>query len=319
MKEKQNIWKSFVGKFNIKRFSFFLLAAFFFLVLTKFSETYTQSIIFDIELVGLNDEVMIKKDSAQTLNAIVRAKGFSLLPFILSSTNTLSIDASSYTTKTNKFLMFDAKDNRHLVANQLGNAIDILSVKPDTVYINYNLMSSKWVNIQLNTDIEYASGFDIIDDFKLSQDSVKLVGSKNQLDTISYINTKLLRLKGVKENISSKLDLEVLDEGIDVITNTIMVNGEVKRFTEGKITLDVELVNSPSNKTINYFPKKVDLIYYVDLDRYKAVDYNNFKVVADYNSLQSNQNSLELQVINTSKIVKSTRLTQNRIEFIILE
>ena len=320
MKAKQNIWDRITRKFNLKRFSFFLLAAFLFLILTKFSETYTEPIQFRVELYGLKDEVVIKQDSSNVLETIVRAKGFNLLPYIIRSTNAISIDANSYTTKNNNTLILDLKGNRHLVANQLNNAMDVLSVKPDTLYFSYDVMASKTVPVLLNTDISYMSGFDIVDELKLTQDSVKLVGSASELDSISYVVTKRLQLNDVKDDFTEQIEIEAPNSGINIIPEKLDITGVVRRFTEGKVSLPIELINVPIEKQLNYFPKVVDLIYYVDLDRFKDVDTRDFKVIADFKSLKgNNQKYIDLKVISSSPVVKSTRLNQSRVEFIILE
>jgi len=296
------------------------LAAFLFLLLTKFSETYTQSIEFTIQLSELDDEVVIKQDSSNTVEAIVRAKGFNLLPYLLNTGNTFSINAKDYTSKKDNTLVMDVRANRHLIANQLSNDMDILSIKPDTLFFNFDVMASKTVPVQLNANVSYVSGFDVVDRLKLSQDSVKLIGSNSKLDTIKVVNTKPLQLKAVQNTIDEVLQLEALDTDITVLPKTLSVSGTVKRFTEGKVTLPIALVNVPLGKELNYFPKTADLIYYVDLERFNDVKAQDFKIIADFNSLKHpNQKRIELKIAETSPIVKSTRLNQNSIEFIILE
>ena len=186
------------------------------------------------------------------------------------------------------------------------------------MYFAFDVLSSKKVPVQLIKDVSYASGFDVINELKLSKDSVKIIGSKRHLDTVMVIKTNKVTLDNVNSDISEQVTFINLSRDIEILPKSLELNGVVKRFTEGKFSLPVHLINAPIGKKVNFFPKNIDLIYYVDVERFKKVKPEDFTVVCDFSRLNNaTQNNLELQIVKSSSFVKSSRLAQNRVEFII--
>ncbi|WP_132706075.1 CdaR family protein [Winogradskyella wandonensis] len=289
------------------------------MILTKLSQTYNQEITLRVELSNLDDEVVILDDTTRA-KVVINAKGFNLLPYFFNASKSLKIDAQKDAQKTAKNFIYILRNNRYQIKKIFGNSIEISEVKPDTIFYNYDLLASKKVPVKFISEIDYALGYDVIDKVKLEFDSVKIVGSKKQIDTIQFLNTEVLELKGVNSDISEIVKLKNDVEALDIIPNQLEVKGNVRRFTEGQFSIPVELINKPAEKTINYFPKDVDLIFYVDIESFKNVKKEDFKVVCDFNRFNyQEQRSLELQITKKPALVKSARLLQNKIEFIISE
>ncbi|NNL81815.1 MAG: hypothetical protein HKP28_00395, partial [Winogradskyella sp.] len=61
----------------------FLLIAFIFLLLTKFSKSYTTELQFNVEVNGLDKEILLITDGVPQLNITVQGRGFNLLPYML--------------------------------------------------------------------------------------------------------------------------------------------------------------------------------------------------------------------------------------------
>lgn len=314
------IFKFFKGK-AIKGFSVFLIAAFVFLMLTKLSDNFTETLVINVQLEDLKDEIVLEQDSSNTINVIVKSKGFHLLKYVFYDPDPIVIDANKETFKRGKTLAWDATNNLYTIKESLGDAYDIISITPDTLVFNYDILASKKVPIVFRNKIDYALGYDVFDDLQLSQDSVKLLGSQNILQSINHIETNPLELNEVKENINQTLGFDIADlPAITIVPESVNVSGVVKRFTEGNISVPVELINVPLDVKLNYFPKEIALSYYVDLENYNSVKDADFKIICDYNDLKdTEQRFLNIKLTEQSSLVKSTRLKQNSIQFIILE
>lgn len=304
-------------KRNVILFSVFLVLAFLFLMLTKFSQSFTQKIELKVELTNLNDEIILQNDSLSNAYVTVKGKGFSLLSYIFNSKKTIEIDANIETLKQKDYYLWDIKNKKYKLAEAFGKSIEILNVTPDTLRFNYDVLASKIIPIRLDKNISYSIGYDVIDNLKLSQDSVKIVGSKSSIKSLDFISTELLELNQVSKDISIDLKLKTSIPNIDIIPNKVTVSGKVVRFTEGKFTLPVKLKNSPKNKIINIFPKNIDLIYYVDIENFKRIKASDFEISCDFKNINSNQSTLEVDISKKSALVKSNSLSQHTVEFII--
>lgn len=303
---------------NFKLFLFFLIAAFIFLMLTKFAQSFTQELDLEITIDNLEDEIVIVNDSIKPASIVVEAKGFNLLKYLFTTTEKITIDSKTETSKKGNRLYWDLKSNKYKLKNILGNSVDILSVTPDTIFFDFDVLAKKTVPVDLISDIGFAEGYNVVGKLKMSQDSVKVIGSKKVIDTISSISLSTITLKDVNSDISETVNFKKTASNIKIVPNQLIVSGMVKQFTEGKFSIPIQLTNFNSEKSVNFFPKQAELIFYVDIDNYKNISPSDFKVVADFSNVDAtNQKSVNLEIVDFPEKVKNVRLLQNRIEYII--
>ena len=314
--KKLNI-SDYLKKKNVKRFSLFFAIASVFLIFSKLSNDYKQTIKLKLNLVNLQDEIILQDDTLNTIDAYVEAKGFSFVPFIFSNAKVIIVDVKTDVISKPNHFIFDVQKHHFLIEEQLGTSYKVLTVKPDTLMLGYSKRASKLVPITLNSTINYAVGYDIKDDFELNLDSVKVVGSALELDKIKAINTENLVLNEVNTNINETVSLDVSDYGaIEIFPKSVNVKAEIKRFTEGTIEIPITIENKPDNIKINYFPKSVTLSYYVDLDNYNGIATSDFIVECNYADLEENQTYFVPKVLKKPEFVKRISIKQKRIDFI---
>ena len=70
---------------------------------------------------------------------------------------------------------------------------------------------------------------------------------------------------------------------------------------------------------LNYFPKSVNVSFYTSLSAFNTIAANDFKVVCDYKAINEDSKYLEPELVKRPDNVKTTRLHQQKIEFIIVE
>lgn len=314
--KKLNI-SDYLKKKSVKRFSLFFAIAFVFLIFSKLSNDYKQTIKLKLNLINLQDEIILHDDSLNTIDAYVEAKGFSFIPFIFNNAKVISIDVKADVISKPNHFIFDVQKHQFLIEEQLGASYQVLSVKPDTLTLGYSKRASKLVPITLNRTINYAVGYDIKDDFKLSFDSVKIVGSTLELDKIIALSTENLALNEVNTNINETVRLDDSDyDAIEIFPKSVNVKAEIKRFTEGTIEIPITIENKPKNMKINYFPKSVTLSYYVDLENYNGITISDFMVQCSYTDLEPNQTYFVPRIIKKPDFVKRVSIKQKRIDFI---
>ncbi|NRD23416.1 hypothetical protein HNV10_09200 [Winogradskyella litoriviva] len=311
-----NILDYFKNK-NYKRFSLFFLAAFILLIFSKLSSDYKQTIKVKVKLINVEDEIIIKNDSANYIDAYVEAKGFSLVPLLFNSSKELIVNSKNNLTKKGNQFIFDVQKNKYLLEGQLGNSFKLLTVLPDTLLITFSKRASKVVPIELVKNINYAIGYDLKGEFKFNIDSVKVVGSSAVVDTIYSIPTEELALDNVNQNINKTLILNTSAlEQVEVFPKNVKVTGSVARFTEGIKEIPVIVTNQPKDITINIFPKTVSVSFYVDLEEYNDVKTEDFRVECNYEELDFNQTYLLPKIVKKPSFVKRVNIKQKRIDYI---
>ncbi|MDN3494005.1 YbbR-like domain-containing protein [Winogradskyella bathintestinalis] len=315
-KKKFNIRDYFKNR-SVKQFSLFFMIAFVFLIISKLSNDYKQTIKLKVNLINVENEILIENDSANFIYAYVEAKGFSLLPLIFQNYKELVVDSKTDVSKKSDYFKFDVQKHKFLIENQLSNAYNLISVLPDTLLIAYATRASKLVPVSLKKEVNYAVGYDLKENFTFNIDSVKIVGATSEVNKIDSVVTEALIMNDVKNDILNTVKLDISSfENIEVFPKEVKVSGKVARFTEGIVEVPITISNQPQDIIINYFPKTVNVAYYVDLEYYNAIKASDFKVACDYADLVAQQTYLVPKVIKKPDFVKHVNIKQKRIEFI---
>lgn len=311
----------FLTFFKSKRVNIFLLffsLAFLFSLLSKLSNDYTETVQFTINPINIPEDIIIT-DSIHKLNLTLETKGFKYISFYLNRAE-LKIDISDLEKQKNSFLWVERKHLSQIVA-QLDSKIKIKAISPDTLYFNYDSQFTKVVPVVLDKKIDFSPGFDLIKELTVQPDSIKIIGSKQVLDSITHIKTQPLILENVKTSISKTLDLKLPHNNsiMKFSSASVKVNAFVEKFTEGSLELPLQVVNIPEEININYYPKTITVLFFISLSDYNKVSAEDFILQCDYNDLNENKSFLEPKLVKQPNNIKNVRLQTKKVEFIIIK
>ncbi|RIA10003.1 YbbR-like protein [Flavobacteriaceae bacterium MAR_2010_72] len=317
-KVKSKFIKSIQSK-KLHVFGLFFLCAFLFLALTKLSKTYTEDITVAIVFRNVPQNKVIITDSFPKINATVSAYGFSLF-FYQFKTHTIAVDISKDVFRQQNNYVWVTNKYKHKINDQLDQFTEIVLIEPDTIYFPFETLSTKKVPIVLNENVVFKSGYNILNGFEVKPDSVKVIGSEEEVSKIKSVETSPLSLKDVSTDIDVMLSLKKPSPKLKYSISETRINAKVEKFTEGTIEIPVTIVNKPLDVEVNYFPKVITLSYNVSLDNYKNVKPLDFKVECDYSEIeQSNKTYFTPKLVKSSPLVKNVKLKQNKVEFILMQ
>ena len=306
---------------RINVFGLFLLIAFLILVVTKLSDTYVETIPFSISYKNLPENNVITLDTVPKVNVTVSTNGFKLLSYYFYDPE-YTLDFENQTSIKDNTYMWLAEKGRYDFKQQLGTSVTVVSVKPDTLILPFGILSVKKVPVILKSQIKYASGYDIIDTIKLVPDSVKIIGAAAEISRIDYVETQLVELVNIKDDINDRvlLDFSIASDRLKLSDDNVTIKAQVEQFTEGTFEIPVSILNKPQNVEINYFPKQIKVAYYINLKEYELIKPDDFIIECDYEEVK-NTDKLYFTpklIINSDK-VKSANLKQNKVEYIIVK
>jgi YbbR domain-containing protein len=205
--------------------------------------------------------------------------------------------------------------------SQFGESVKIMAVNPDSIIFNFDRNNVKKIPVKFNSDVTFVPGFDLIGNYELIPDSIKIMGPKILLDSITFIQTQVLSAQDIKSDLDMPLNLILPDSSENLVYShkKIMVKGKVDKFTEGVIEVPVDIINIPKDMKINFFPKVIGVSYYTSLVNFKDITKSDFILECDFNDLIEGRTYLEPVLRKYPEKVKNIRLNQKRIEFIISE
>lgn len=311
---------SLVKSRRINVFLLFFVFSFIILILSKLSKTHTNTLAFSIEKINLPEDHVIIGDSNTKLNITIKGLGFKLLPYYLTKPKiTIDFDKNIY--RNDSIYVWNKNKSYTALKSQIGSQIEIINISPDTLFFRYDKNVVKMVPIQVDVDVEFSPGFDVKESYKIEPDSIKVIGPGSLVSNIKFISTEKMSLSDVKSNISETINLKLPDSIADVkfSHSKAELSAIVEKFTEGKLSIPVTVKNVPDSITLKYFPKEVTVSYYTSLSDFNSISVKDFVIECDYNNINIEQTYLIPEIVEKPKTVKSTRVSQTRVEFIIIE
>lgn len=304
---------------KVNVFLLFLVLALVFSVLTKLSDDYTQTIAFNIDAQNIPEEQVIVRDSSHAINITLTTYGFKLMKYYLSKPS-IKVDFENLDKTSTHYFWTQNKELPNVVS-QLDPGIKIESVNPDTIRFRYDVNHVKKIPVILEAEINFSSGFDLIETIKVSPDSIKAIGPRVLVDSVTQVTTKQLILNDINSNISAQVQLKFPEDIPDVTfsQDQVEVTGAVEKFTEGSISVPVNLTNIPEDLKIKFYPKTVSVLYYTSLTNFETISSSSFIVECDYNELNAQDTFLIPKITEQPEGVKNVRLNEKRIEFILLQ
>lgn len=317
---KSKLSKSLKSK-KLNVFGLFFLLSFCFWALTKLSRNYTETISFDLVYNNVPEAHHIDVDSSKKVVVTVTAYGFNLLKYSFYKP-ILQIDFNTDVVVKNNTYMWNAQQNTPKISAMFGNSVDVISVLPDTLRFNYQALAVKKVPVKTDVSVEFAPGYDMVSKMKVVPDSVKIIGSSKWVSEVDHVALEKVELKHINSNINKVVNIE-MDEALKHLKMSdkqVTLEGHVEKFTEGTFNVPVTIVNLPSGTNINFFPKTIPVVYNVSLNNYKLIKASDFRIECDYRNIDNTGKTFLIpKLTKVSDLVKSARLKQNKVEFILMQ
>ena len=91
---------------------------------------------------------------------------------------------------------------------------------------------------------------------------------------------------------------------------------ETQQYTEGKLNLDIEVINFPKNKNILLFPKNITIKYLVAEEKFHEISEDDFKIILDFNKINISAKKGEVIILKKPNDIIISELNK-KIDFII--
>ncbi|MFV0564523.1 MAG: CdaR family protein [Flavobacteriaceae bacterium] len=303
---------------RIHVFFLFLFLAFSILILTKLSKFYTNTIPIKVETLNVPDDIVVLNDST-VLEATLKTNGFRWLGYYIGQPK-ITVDFSKDVYKKDSVFVWH-KSAAYVGNTQFNKNVELFNINPDTLFFRFDVNMVKKIPIKLKSKITYSLGYDVLDDYVLQPDSVTVIGAAEIVSKIKSAETEQVILKDAKANINQavKLKLPKVSESLKFSASSAVLSAQVEKFTEGTLTIPVEVVNIPEGLKIKFFPKKINVTYYVSLSQFNGITETDFKAVCDFNTLIKGQSFLTPKLVKAPKQAKRVSIGNQHVEFIIVK
>ena len=313
-KKIRSVYKT--RKFNV--FVFFVLLALIYSMTSKLTSNYTKTIVFVVKPVDVPSDQVVLDQSIDSIRLELEGYGYNLAkyyidqPIIEISLNDLNKVKSKYQwTKQRNFSDLQSKFNK---------SVRLVSSSVDQIEFIIEQYESKKVPVELKLELDYKSGFDSFNEYKLSKDSIMITGPNSLIDTINMIQTHKLVLNQIDSEINTKIRIKPSENNNIIHSDTELdFQLKVEKFTEESIKVPITIVNIDDNMKINYYPKVVSVLYRVSIREYKSVNPMDFRVECDLNTINRDNSVLISSITKKPNNVRKCRIENNQIQYVIIE
>ena len=300
------------GKFNV--FLIFLVLAISTSLVSKLTSTYDKNILFKLSVTDIPKDKVVYKKSRDSVELKVRGFGFSLAKYYF-KTPELKISAKKLKELNNSFLWEQKQDFIDTKLN-FDSSIELLTIFEDSIILYFDQYISEKKFIKTNISINYESGFDSFKTPLITNDSVTILGPKDIIRKIDYVDTEFVKLNNVNSDIQINLSLlKPAFDDLSIDLSMIEYKLDVDQYTEEIVTVPVNIL-SKENIKYNYYPKELSVKYFISIDDYKKITPIDFRIECE---LDKNQSTLIPFLTKKPDFIKNVRLSSNQIQVIILE
>lgn len=303
-------------------FLFFLFFASLLWYLNKLSKEYTIDLNYPVRYVNLPDDKVFVDEKSAMVKVKVRAHGYTLLKFKMSSVLApLNVDLSQVklrrqSGKRNTYF-FTTGRIQSMLAEQLNPDMILEQLQPDTLFLELSRMSRKKVPIMPKLQLNMEKQFMLNGPPNLQPDSVVASGPAALVDTLQFWPTHVEVLDKLSKSTTGSLTL-VDFVGITTTISHVDYTLEIEKFTEGSFEIPIEVVNVPDGMSLQPLPSSIHVSYMVALSRYKEVTSGSFKLVVDYNEIATRLgDKLKVNIAVQPDFVSKVSLEPVFVEYIV--
>ena len=289
-------------------------------LVSNLSETYESRALFDLNFESIPEGVALEKGLQQELRLKLRASGFRFLTKSFGQQE-LKINLSGLGEQDGLYYLTRTELSAQ-IEKQLTNSVSLLELElnNDTLFIGAYPLIRKTVPIRPNLELSVTQNYRLYGEVVVIPDSVEIEGPASELDQTTEIATQRIILENISDDFSEKSLLmhpELLVNS-ELSVSTVLVKGEIDRFSEQEIKVDISRKGIPDSVAIQLLPTQVSLICRGRPENLKKLEASDFEVetfISDVSQIGT-ASSLALRLTKQPDSILSVRITPARVRVI---
>lgn len=309
-----------INSVSAREFLLFLLLTTIVATLIKLSKTYATYYEVTLKIIEVPIDRTVQKISPQMIKVNAEGSGFSLLTSVLDAPEIeVPFDQLHRLSDNKNIYSFSTLDNQPAIKEVISGDLSILSATPSQILVTIDSVSSKRVPVVSDVRLSYKTGYGAKSEITMTPDSITVVGPNSLLSEVYEVRTTSKDIVDINIDVQDQVSLSLseLPEGLKLSDNEVMITQDIARFTEGKISIPITVLNDADNR-VKILPKTVDIIYRVQLEKFDEITASDFLVTCDYAKASDADAYLTLTIARQPSEVKTARLINKQVKFIFI-
>ena len=303
---------------NLRVFLTILLVVASISIMIKLNRNFSFTVKIPLTFQNLSEDYILKKSSTTSVKVTGKASGYDYFKYRFFS-QAFPIDLSNLPKDGKESYYVFNKESDALKGSLSGS--EIIAFEPDTVFFLLDRNYDKRVPVVSNFDISYSPGYGSFQGMQITPDSITVRGPESEVDTITKLYTGSQVFENIRASKEGDISVHLYKNiaNVELIPNTIKYSLQVDKFTEGTVSVPLQLLNVPANVSAKVFPKRINVIFNVNVTNYDLVKSSDFKVVVDFDEADSLSTSLTPQVIETPDFVRDVRISESTVQYLLVK
>lgn len=304
---------------NFRVFSIILVVTALISIMLKLNKNFTFDVKVPISFTNLPKDKLLKNYNSDEIEVVGIASGYEYLKYRFYDQQ-FAIDLAKLKKKDSNLYFYDFEPENDRLAGSLANST-LQSYKPDTLFVVLDANFEKKVPVRSQIQISYSPGFGSLKGLEVNPDTVIVRGPKSSIDTLQAIYTQSRDLKAIRSNLKDSISLTTIKRivQLQIEPKKVGYKIQVDKFTEGTLTVPLQLINVPAEVTAKIFPKRVKLVFNVNFTNYDRLKPSDFKVVCDFNKIDSTSTTLTPEIVESPSYVRDLRLAEKTVQYLLVK
>lgn len=301
---------------------FFLFMSVLFWYLNALSKTYVTHLSYTVNYRNWPKGKVLISDESTYIDLQVRGNGFQLLRYkLLSFIQPIELNLDEYsslleqTSNPSKYFL-SSKAIKDKI-NTLFFTIQVYKILPDTFFIGFTEVIDKKIAIKPNLILEFDKPFMLKGPIHVIPDSIQISGPKAIIDTLKFITTKELHIKGIKDKVIVETELNPIKR-FNYPIKKVKIFIPSEKYTELTYSIPIESENAPSGYEIKTFPATLNVSFDVAISDFDKMNVYMFRAIVDYNNILNNKPSkLKVILSKSPSVVKNIKFNPKSVDYLV--
>ncbi|MCO4291480.1 hypothetical protein NF867_01210 [Solitalea sp. MAHUQ-68] len=292
-----------------------LLFAIVFWLISSLSNKYVFDVNTSLILTNIPTDKTLSVKNVEDITLKVEGTGWQL---IFSKVNLLNkplkLDISQI--KGNHISLIKYIDGLN---QQMNNGLRIKLIKPESINLDFSSRIVKQIPLKLFADITFKKQFFYSSNLVLEPDSVTVSGPIDEVAKIEAWVTPKIVLHNLSDSVYRLIKLSGRStDNIKITPNVVSLRIPVEKYTEGLITVKLNLANNDRNYDVNLLPGKIKLKYLCPVNKYPLVDEDMFYAQVDLNQWKNQgKNRLDVKLLRSPDFIRVINISPLVVDFLV--
>ncbi|MEO6696035.1 MAG: CdaR family protein [Ignavibacteria bacterium] len=300
-------------KKNLKILLFSCLFALALWLYINLSLSYSMDLLIPLDIQSTKSQAL-SEEIPSAIDVTVKGKGWDLLNIMISKDLRYSIDISKM--KKDSRIITEQFVNERL---NLQTNVSVMKITPDTININFDKVSEKFVPVKNNIIVNLKDGYSIVGEPILTPDSLRIHGSSALINKIRFIPTETKIFNNINSNLSGVVNIKDTLGNITKVepkqinyTYNIQLSAE-KSFEE----VEVQVTNVPEDKEVLLIPPKVNLYLRGGVDQLSQITLSDLNVNVEFAEIESDTLGYIIPEVDIPNATSLLKVEPQKLQYII--